>query len=48
MDASDLFDKDSAEYKALLIKDFLESALEAEMEDHLSTAERTRGNKRKG
>lgn len=33
---------------APLLKQFLESALEAEMEDHLSVAERKRGNKRNG
>ncbi|MFV0555326.1 MAG: IS256 family transposase [Mangrovibacterium sp.] len=33
---------------APIIKDFLESALESEMEEHLSRAERTRGNKRNG
>ena len=33
---------------APLLKQFLESALEAEMEDHLSVAERIRGNKRNG
>ncbi len=39
---------DSSGVFAPLLKDFLESALEAEIEDHLSTAERTSGNKRNG
>ncbi len=71
MELSDLFERDSVEYKTLrdkalkqlkegksltgsggvfapLLKDFLESALEAEMESHLSAEERNQGNKRNG
>lgn len=41
-----LFGKDGA--FAPLLKSFLEKALEAEMEEHLSTDERSKGNKRNG